>query len=107
MKKNISPVELLLVALIALAWAAATIARFALVPLVALVLTLAGWRPCSTPAPHPAPITTAVILEPVPAAPAAPLASLTVAELRRRARAADHRALARSGRRAELLAVLG
>jgi non-ribosomal peptide synthetase component F len=43
-----------------------------------------------------------------PAAIAAPpLASLTVVELRRLARAAGHRQLARSGRRADLLAVLG
>ena len=42
-----------------------------------------------------------------PAAIAAPpLASLTVAQLRKLARAAGHRQLARSGRRADLLAVL-
>jgi hypothetical protein len=42
---------------------------------------------------------------PIIAAP--PLASLTVAKLRKLARQAGHRALARSGRKADLLAVLG
>ena len=37
---------------------------------------------------------------------APPLASLTVIELRKMARAAGHRSLARSGRKADLLAVL-
>lgn len=57
-----------------------------------------------------APITAAI--ETAPAAPIArdwagrPFGALTVRELRLQARAAGHRALARSGRRAELLAVL-
>jgi hypothetical protein len=78
------------------------LARAVLVPCVALVLTVAGYRPAAaTPAAQPAP------------APVAgdwagrPLDCLTVRELRLQARAAGHRALARSGRRADLLAALG
>jgi len=67
-------------------------ARAALVPVVALVLTLAGWRP------SPAPIARDWA--------GRPFASLTVRELRLHARAAGYRALARSGRRADLLAAL-
>lgn len=54
----------------------------------------------------------AAAIETAPAAPIArdwagrPFEALTVRELRLQARAAGHRALARSGRRAELLAVL-
>lgn len=73
-----------------------------LVALVALVLTLAGYRPSKAPVAAPAPIT-----PPAPRRPAAgPLTALPVRELRQLARAAGHRALARSGRRAELLLAL-
>jgi len=77
---------------------------------LALLLTLAGWRP-ATPSPAPR--------QQGPALPAAPekpananaahrpqLEALPVRELRQLARAAGHRALARSGRRADLLAAL-
>jgi hypothetical protein len=107
--------------LLALVAAAATIEALALLlrPLVAhslaLLLTLADWRP--TP-PRPA----LVPLQLTPAPPAAPpipadttaatealrpqLEALPVRELRVLARAAGHRALARSGRRQQLLEVL-
>lgn len=84
--------------------------RVLLVALVALVLVLAGWRPAGAGA------SPAVPLALPPAASVAPVARdwagrplerLTVAELRLQARAAGHRALARSGRRADLLAALG
>ncbi len=79
-----------------------------LVPLVALLLTVAGWRPAAL-----APATAATVAAPEP--PLAPVAEpiaealvpLTVAELRRRARAAElPRALSRSGRRSDLLEAL-
>jgi hypothetical protein len=77
--------------------AAVRLARSILVPAVALVLVLAGWQPSQTSQPQPASI-------PMAAQPAPD--RRTVAELRKIARQAGHRALARSGRRAELLAVL-
>lgn len=72
------------------------ILRSAVVPMVALVLTVAGWQPGQTPQPQPASMPAASL----------PVNSLTVAQLRVMARSAGHRALARSGRRADLLAVL-
>ncbi len=86
-----------------------TIARAVLVPALALLLTAAGWRPApSAPRPMEAP-TEPPASDPVPlppALPAAPLGELTVAELRRVARAAGLKTLARTGRRAELLVAL-
>ena len=92
------PVDLLLLAALALAEALAVL----LVAALALVLTLAGWGP---PAPPAAPLRPVLPPEADAAAPA-PLEAVTVAELRQRARAAGHRSLARSGRRAELLQAL-
>ena len=110
--------------LLALVAAAATVEALALLlrPLVAhsvaLLLTLAGWRPTSSRSSRPAPAP----LQLAPAPPAAPsisaapaaatgvpmpqLEALPVRELRVLARAAGHRALARSGRRQQLLEVL-
>lgn len=91
------PIEIAAVGAIA----AARLARAVLVPLVALVLVLAGYRPA-----------TAAPAAPAAVAPVArdwagrPLDCLTVRELRIQARAAGFRALARSGRRADLLAAL-
>ena len=76
--------------------------RVLAVALVALVLTLANYRPSKAPATAPAPTTPAATDRPAPA----PLAALPVRELRHLARAAGHRQLARSGRRAELLLAL-
>jgi hypothetical protein len=87
------PVEIAAVGAVGLA----RLARAILVPAVCLVLTIAGWQPAQTSQPQPA---------------AAPMAAqpapkrLTVVQLRAMARANGHRALARSGRRADLLAVL-
>jgi hypothetical protein len=96
------PVALLLLA----GWVTAEALAVLLVAAVALLLTLAGWRPAAaplTPPPRPLP----VVLTPVAPAPAAqPLAALKVADLRALARAAGHRHLARNGRRADLLAAL-
>jgi hypothetical protein len=71
--------------------------RSAVVPLVALVLTVAGWQPGQTAQPQPLSM---------PAATVPTVDRLTVAQLRILARQAGHRALARSGRRADLLAAL-
>jgi hypothetical protein len=79
------------------------LARAVLVPCAALVLTVAGYRPsAAAPAAQPAP---AVVARDW-AGRIVPLDYLTVRELRLLARAAGHRALARSGRRADLLAAL-
>jgi hypothetical protein len=114
---------LALVAAAAAVEAVATLLRFLLVHALALVLTLAGWRP-SPPRPAPVPLQLAPappsapsIPEAVAAPPAAPMAlppasaagdlhALPVRELRQLARAAGHRALARSGRRQQLLEAL-
>ncbi|NDC35930.1 MAG: hypothetical protein EBZ51_11270 [Synechococcaceae bacterium WB9_2_112] len=77
------------------------VARELLVPLVALVLTLAGWRPAAAAAVAVAPVR----LLP-PAGAALGLDAMPVRQLRQLARAAGHRGLARNGRRADLLAVL-
>ena len=76
--------------------------RVPLVALVALALTLAGYRPSTAPAEAPAPIKPTVASQPTPE----PLAALPVRELRLLARTAGHRQLARSGRKADLLAAL-
>jgi hypothetical protein len=95
-----------LAALVLLALALEALAR-ALRPLlahgIALVLTAAGWRPRRRAASVPV-----VALPPARVQPAAanPLEALPVRELRQLARQAGHRALARSGRRADLLLAL-
>jgi len=80
-----------------------------LVPCIALVLVLSGYRPA------PAAPTTVATLLPAGSETVAtvardcagrPLDCLTVRELRLQARTAGFRALARSGRRADLLAAL-
>jgi hypothetical protein len=90
-------------------WAMVAIARALLVPALALVLTVAGWRPAPSAPPALAPEApaTPAAVAPVPAAPLAPdLSRLTVQELRKVARASGLKQLARTGRRAELLASL-
>jgi len=133
MKHTIDPTErALLLALVAAAVsieALTLLARLLVVHGLALVLTVAGWKPARG-----RPTTTRASLAPSPALPAvrghqepqeaqpAPLLpiapvdapaparggleALPVRELRRMARAAGHRALARSGRRADLLEAL-
>jgi hypothetical protein len=81
--------------------AAVRLVRVVLVPVAALILTVAGWQPRSTSQPQPASMPAASL--PVNSPPAN---SLTVAELRIMARSAGYRTLARSGRRADLLQVL-
>ena len=130
--KELSAVELLLLAGMALAWAVLTVVRLLLVPALALLLSLCcrastdGITPALTAAPEPidapqpaaAPVT-AISLVPALTAPAAlPLAQLaeqaaatlqplTVAQLRTQARAAGlPRTLSRTGRRAALLEAL-
>ncbi len=99
--KNVHPVEAVGLAVMALTWAAITIARAVLVPLVALGLAACGAGHQARPvAPEP------------PAAPWVPptppaLETLPVAALRRLAREAGlGRYLGRSGRRGELLMAL-
>lgn len=122
--KDTHPIELMLVALIAACTAITWAIRTTLVPLVALVLTVAGWRPAAadpvvSAAPALEPIPAApqvepkpVITQPLTAEPVAPsggalLPGLTVAQLRKQARAAGHtRAWCRTARKAELLEVL-
>ena len=109
----------LLIAAAAVLEALALLLRPLLAHAIALMLTIAGWRPArsaapaqkpavertkarpaSAPAPMPAP-------SPAPAQwPAAALTDLPVRELRQLARQAGHRALARKGRRADLLLAL-
>jgi hypothetical protein len=106
------PLELALVAALATLQAL----RPLLVALVALVLTLAGYRPRQRPTAAPAARRThrpapmpASSAQPAPERHRGALASidgLTVRQLRQLAREAGHRALARSGRRADLLEVL-
>jgi hypothetical protein len=133
MKHNIdTPEQILLLALVAAAAsieALVLLARLLIVHGLALLLTVAGWKPArgrpSTARPSTAPSPTlppargaqkpqeAQAVPPTPIVPVdapAPaggqLEGLPVRELRHLARAAGHRALARSGRRAELLEVL-
>jgi hypothetical protein len=80
---------------------------------LALLLTLAGWRPASTapPARQKGPDATAAPVDPAKHATATAaqrpqLEALPVRELRQLARTAGHRSLARSGRRQQLLEVL-
>jgi uncharacterized membrane protein YphA (DoxX/SURF4 family) len=100
------PIEAAAIAAVAIG----RLARAAAVPLVALALTVAGYRPAPA---APAAVASAAPMVPdrthvagLPVAVATPAAALTVVQLRQLARAAGHRALARSGRRADLLAVL-
>jgi hypothetical protein len=92
---------LLLVAAAAVLEALALLLRPLLAHAIALALTAAGWRPQRPAAPTQKATTPAA-----PPAPAAALAALPVRELRQLARQAGHRALARSGRRNELLLAL-
>ena len=104
--------DLVLLALLGL-WLAAEAAAVLIAFALALLLTLAGWRPSQTaaavvqpsaPCAEPAPLPLPVVITP---APAAPLERLTVAQLRAQARAAGlPRQLAHRGRRADLLAAL-
>lgn len=107
-------IHALALAAIALEGAAACL-RATLVPALALALTLAGYRPAPAAAEPVAalpPVALSPVVAALPAAPVArdwagrPLEWLPVRELRQIARAQGHRALARSGRRADLLAVL-
>lgn len=69
---------------------------------VALALTVGGWKPGAARSPVPA----TPLLLPSATAARTQLTTLPVRELRQLARAAGHRSLARSGRRADLLAAL-
>ncbi|MCP9821011.1 hypothetical protein KBZ18_16145 [Synechococcus sp. Cruz-9H2] len=118
--EDLHPVELLMLAVLLVAEALVLIA----VPLIALVLTLTSWRgsatspPTTAPAvPVVAPVAPAAVPVTAPAPPTTEqpwlppiwqeLERLTVAELRRLARAEGlPRSLSRAGRRAELLPAL-
>ena len=115
MKPNTSaaPADPVLLALLG-GWLAAEALAALLIAAAALLLTLCGWRPATRSkadfrdaihgAPHGAPKTTGGNHpHPIPA-PVAQLAGLRVVGLRRLARAAGLPQLARSGRRAQLLA---
>lgn len=108
--------DLILVA-IAGAWIALEAAATVLVMTLALLLVLAGWRPSQTPQseaavgqtlpPRAIPVVITPMPEPVALPPAADtLSTMTVMQLRQRARAAGLAQLARSGRRAQLLEAL-
>jgi hypothetical protein len=92
---------LLLVAAAAVLEALALLLRPLLAHAIALALTAADWRPERPAAP-----TRKTTTPTAPPASAVALAALPVRELRQLARLASHRALARSGRRAELLLAL-
>lgn len=118
--KNTDPVELLLVALVAIAWVALTAIRLLLVPVVALVITLLRYRGAPRQRSAAALAKTPLLASaPEPEAPTAapappwcpptvePLEALPVAALRRLARDAGlPRCLSRSGRRDDLLLAL-
>ena len=79
MKQDLHPIEVLLLVALAAGWAVVTLARAVLVPLVALVMALAGWRPAAT-------ATTATAPAPMvqmhrPSAPALHPLALVAAEL--------------------------
>jgi hypothetical protein len=129
--RSIAPSEELLCLAL---WVGAVLVRDLLIPIAAVVLTVAGWRASSeahglvqgqpagaqaSPAPEAHGLVQGQHAATNHAREASycarafaldlqgqPLASLPVKELRLLARAAGHRSLARSGRRAELLAVL-
>ena len=83
-RTTLHPIEVLALAAMALAWAVLTLARLVLVPVVALVLVLAGWRnvppapqpPATTPPPAPAEHPLARLAEQLEALPAATLRTL-------------------------------
>jgi hypothetical protein len=99
------PVEVLLLVVVLALEAAWLLARAAQVPLVAVLLTVAGWRPATAPPPPPPPLEHPLAV--VAAGLAEGLAAVPVRQLRQLARAAGlPRQLSRSGRRADLLAAL-
>jgi hypothetical protein len=100
---TINSLEAALIGLaLAVAWAAATLSRALLLLLVALLLTLAGWRP--RPVVFSEPSSESPLEEPISLERS--LNRLTVVELRGMARQAGLKGLARTGRPAELLAAL-
>jgi hypothetical protein len=96
------PIEAAAVAAVAIG----RLVRAVTVPVVALALTVAGYRPAA-PAAVAAMVADCCLVAGCPVAVPTPAAALTVVQLRQLARQAGHRALARSGRRADLLAALG
>jgi hypothetical protein len=76
MKQELHPIEVLLLVALAAGWAVLTLARALAVPLVALVMARAGWRPAAT-APSPAPM----VQPHQPPAPALHPLALVAAEL--------------------------
>jgi len=103
----------MIIAALALGWSLVTITRFLLLPLVAVLLTLVGWRPAPSPlvavaTEAPSCRLAAPVAPPAPPMEArrAPLATLTVRELRTLARKEGLTRLAQRGRRADLLAAL-
>jgi hypothetical protein len=101
------------VALLLVAAAAVTLTRCLLIPAAALLLALAGWgrrpapQPAHRPAPPPPPALVPCPLALLAAEVEAGLAGVTVAQLRRRSRAAGlPRSLSHRGRRDALLAAL-
>jgi hypothetical protein len=93
--------------LLAATWAAGRlIVRDLLIPLLALCITLATLHRERTLPTLPATTTAPVPVLALPPATAPALGDLTVVQLRQMAREAGHKQLARSGRKADLLAVL-
>ena len=103
MTKDIHPVELLLLAAVAVGIATWDVFQ----GLARLLQSLAATAEPAPAAPAPAPAPTAPAAVNELGAAVAELAGLPVRTLRLLAREAGHRTLARSGRRLELLAVLG
>lgn len=114
MNRDNHPVELLLIGALAVGWALGQVTRLLLVPTIAMVLVLAGWRPVPQLPLLEEKKEEAVLAEPLVLACSAeptaisspPLAELRVIELRALARAAGLADLGRRGRRADLLAAL-
>jgi len=91
-RTTLHPIEVLLLAAMALAWAVLTLARLVLVPLAAMVLVMAGWSPAPPqppttapppPAPAPAEHPLARLASGLEALPAATLRSLAGTRLKR------------------------
>jgi hypothetical protein len=100
-RTEVHPIEALLLAVLVVLDAVRVLA----VSLVAVVLTVAGWRPTPRRAAPPAPLVHPIALLASTAVDA--LQTQTVAQLRRHARSAGlPRAVARNGRRAALLEAL-
>ncbi len=111
--KNTHPIEVAIVALLLALEAGVLLIRLAVVPTIALVLAMSGWKPRAQAQQEAAtPVIATAAAVPLERAPVTPwrapveLDGFTVQQLRRMARALGLKQLARAGRRADLEAAL-